>query len=181
MLTTAGYLISADTVRQQVPGRRSARLPDSIRSCAAKPAFRCFRAAASNFADVALGDAEAACPYRRAFDGTFAVFPLLIGRVEIADVSLDHPRIMIEFQPNGQSNWSGLIEALTRSQAATHRLAAFSEMRIDGGTVDDPRRSTAAQRDTVRCGILAGLAVDLKDASAPPVDSSGTMRQWTRA
>ena len=51
--------------------------------------------------------------------------------------ALDHPNIAIELQPNGQSNWSGLIEALVRSQADTNRLAAFSEMRIDGGTVGD--------------------------------------------
>jgi AsmA protein len=36
---------------------------------------------------------------------------------------------------NGMSNWSGLIESLARSQKPTQRLATFSEMRIDNGTV----------------------------------------------
>ena len=39
-------------------------------------------------------------------------------------------------EPNGKSNWSGLIEALTRSQTKNGpRVAAFSEMRIENGTV----------------------------------------------
>ena len=43
--------------------------------------------------------------------------------------------IAIDLDGNGQSNWSGLIDALARSQKPAHRLATFSEMRIDSGTV----------------------------------------------
>src|SRR5689334_1576587 len=82
-----------------------------------------------------LGDAKEPAMTAERLTARLRFFPLLIGRVEIADVSLDHPNIAVDLQANGQSNWSGLIDALTRSQNATQRLAAFSEMRIDGGTV----------------------------------------------
>jgi AsmA protein len=41
-------------------------------------------------------------------------FPLLIGRVEIADVSLVHPTIAITFTPDGGSNWSKHVDMLAR-------------------------------------------------------------------
>jgi len=134
VLTTAGYLISADTVRQQVVGeiRAVTGLEPLLRG---KASVSLFPTGSVSFADVELGDAKQPALTAERLTARLRFFPLLIGRVEIADVSLDHPNIAVELQSNGQSNWSGLIEALTRSQGATQRLAAFSEMRIDGGTV----------------------------------------------
>jgi len=134
VLTTAGYLISADTVRQQVIAeiRTVTGLEPVLRG---KASVSLFPTGSVSFADVVFGDALQPALVAERLTARLRFFPLLIGRVEIADVSLDHPRIAIEFQSDGQSNWSGLIEALTRSQTATQRLAAFSEMRIDGGTV----------------------------------------------
>jgi AsmA protein len=63
-------------------------------------------------------------------------FPLLAGRVEIADVTLVRPTISVTFQPGGQSNWSGLIEALAHALEPGHEHAAwFSEIGIQDGTV----------------------------------------------
>lgn len=134
VLTTAGYLISADTVRQQVIAeiRSVTGLEPVLRGTAS---VSLFPTGSVSFADVVFGDALQPALIAERLTARLRFFPLLVGRVEIADVSLDHPRIAIEFQSNGQSNWSGLMEALTRSQTATQRLAAFSEMRIDGGTV----------------------------------------------
>jgi AsmA protein len=134
VLTTAGYLISADAVRQQVVGeiRAVTGLDPVLRG---KASVSLFPTGSVSFADVVLGDGSQPALTAERLTARLRFFPLLIGRVEIADVSLDHPNIAVELQPNGQSNWSGLIEALTRSQSATPRLAAFSEMRIDGGTV----------------------------------------------
>jgi len=134
VLTTAGYLISADTVRQQVIAeiRSVTGLEPVLRG---KASVSLFPTGSVSFADVVFGDALQPALVAERLTARLRFFPLLIGRVEIADVSLDHPRIAIEFQSNGQSNWSALMEALTRSQTATQRLAAFSEMRIDGGTV----------------------------------------------
>ena len=144
LLTTAGYLISADLVRQQVMDeiRTVTGLDPVLRG---KVSVSLFPAGSVSFGDVVFGDVKQPALIAERLTARLRFFPLLIGRVEIADVSLDHPRIAIEFQPNGQSNWSGLIEALTRSQTAAQRLAAFSEMRIDGGTVvihDDARKFT---------------------------------------
>lgn len=134
VLTTAGYLISADAVRQQVVGeiRAVTGLEPVLRG---KASVSLFPTGSVSFADVVLGDNGQPALTAERLTARLRFFPLLIGRVEIADVSLDHPNIAVELQSNGQSNWSGLIEALARSQNATQRLAAFSEMRIDSGTV----------------------------------------------
>jgi AsmA protein len=134
VLTTAGYLISADTVRQQVIAeiRTVTGLEPVLRG---KASVSLFPTGSVSFADVVFGDALQPALVAERLTARLRFFPLLIGHVEIADVSLDHPRIAIEFQSDGQSNWSALMAALARSQTAAQRLAAFSEMRIDGGTV----------------------------------------------
>ena len=144
VLTTAGYLISADAVRQQVMSeiRAVTGLDPVLRG---KASVSLFPTGSVSFADVVLGDGKQPALTAERLTARLRFFPLLIGRVEIADVSLDHPSIAIELQPNGQSNWSGLIDALLRSQTDPHRLTAFSEMRIDGGTVvihDETRKLT---------------------------------------
>ena len=155
VLTTAGYLISADTVRQRVLAEiREVTGLDPV--LGGKASVSLFPSGSVNFADVALGDAKQPALVAERLTARLRFFPLLIGRVEIADVSLDHPRIVIEFLQNGQSNWSGLIDALTRSQATAHRVAAFSEMRIDGGTVTI--RDEARQFNETLYGVEFSLA-----------------------
>jgi len=155
VLTTAGYLISADTVRQQVMAeiREVTGLDPILRG---KASVSLFPTGSVNFADVLLGDAKQPALTAERLTARLRFFPMLIGRVEIADVALDHPRIAIDLQQNGQSNWSGLIEALTRSQTATRRVAAFSEMRIDGGTV--AIRDEARQLSETLYGVEFSLA-----------------------
>ena len=63
-------------------------------------------------------------------------FPLLAGRIEIADVTLVRPVINVTFSAAGQSNWSGLIVSLARAlQPNPDRTASFSEIGIQDGTV----------------------------------------------
>lgn len=91
-----------------------------------------------SFADVRLGDDRGGQPALVAerLTARLQFFPLLIGRAEIADVSLVRPTIAVTFEPNGRSNWSGLIETLARTQkTGPQPLTSFSEIRIDGGTV----------------------------------------------
>jgi AsmA protein len=134
VLTTAGYLISADAVRQQVLGEiRSVTGLEPVLRGGVKVSL--FPTGSVTFDDVILGDPNQPALVAERLTARLRFFPLLVGRVEIADVSLGHPNIVVALHPNGQSNWSGLIEALTRNQAAAQRLAAFSEMRIDGGTI----------------------------------------------
>ena len=155
VLTTAGYLVSADAVRQQVLAeiREVTGLEPVLRG---KASVSLFPTGSVNFADVVLGDAKEPALSAERLIARLRFFPLLIGRVEIADVSLENPRIAIDFRPNGQSNWSALTEALMRSQTTAHRLTAFSEMRINGGTV--VIRDEARQLSETLYGVEFSLA-----------------------
>src|SRR5262249_34324468 len=65
--------------------------------------------------------------------------PLLVGRVEIADVLLVRPRIAVTFDAHGRSNWVALIDTLARAlkpnAKRADRLLSFSEIRVSDGTV----------------------------------------------
>ena len=63
-------------------------------------------------------------------------FPLLAGRIEIADVMLVRPTINVNFAPDGQSNWSVLMASLAHAlQPDPDRTTSFSEIGIQDGTV----------------------------------------------
>ena len=56
-------------------------------------------------------------------------FPLLIGRIEIADILLVRPTITVVLDHDRSSNWSGHLEALARNlQLAPPPAASFSEI-----------------------------------------------------
>jgi AsmA protein len=135
VFVTAAYLHSADTVRQQALSeiRAVTGLDPILRG---EATVSLFPSGSVSFADVVLGDTKRPALTAERLTARLRFFPLLIGRVEIADVALERPTIAIDLEPNGQTNWLGLIEALARSQiAGPARVAAFSEMRIDSGTV----------------------------------------------
>jgi AsmA protein len=135
ILTTAGYLVSADTVREQAMREiRAVTGLDPVLRGATSVSL--FPSGSISFADVVLGDPQRPALTAERLTARLRFFPLLIGRVEIADVSLVRPAIAVDVDANGQTNWSGLIDTLARSQKpGAPRATAFSEMRIDGGTV----------------------------------------------
>src|SRR6185437_2537258 len=63
------------------------------------------------------------------------LLPLLLGRIEIADIVLDHPHIAVKIDKSGRSNWSPLLTALASALKPADRIAPFTEIRIDHGTV----------------------------------------------
>jgi AsmA protein len=135
VLVAASYLVSADAVRQQVLSeiRAVTGLNPILRGGAS---VSLFPTGSVSFADVVLGDAKRPALTAERLTARLRFFPLLMGRVEIADVALERPTIAIDLESNGASNWSGLVEALARSQQkGGPRVAAFSEMRIENGTV----------------------------------------------
>ena len=136
VLFGAKALMSADTVRQQVLSeiRAVTGLNPTLRG---KVTVSLFPSGRVSFSDVALGPAGKPALTAERLTARLRFFPLLIGRIEIADVSLDHPVILVDVGPDGRSNWSGLIHALAVSQKpnAQRVAAAFSEMRINSGTV----------------------------------------------
>ena len=135
VLAAAGYLISADSVRSQALREiRGATGLEPVLRGAATVAL--FPNGSVSFDDVVLGDANNPALAAERLTARLRFFPLLIGRVEIADVSLERPTIAVELEDGGGSNWSGLIAGLARSQKpGAPRAATFSEMRIDNGTV----------------------------------------------
>ena len=63
------------------------------------------------------------------------LLPLLLGRIEIADVTLVRPTITIAFASDGSSNWAGHIETLAQALTPSpDRIKSFSEIRISDGT-----------------------------------------------
>ena len=135
VLFAASYLISPDAVRAQVlvELRAVTGLNPTLRG---DTSVTLFPTGSVSFTDVALGEGKKPALTAERLTAQLRFFPLLAGRVEIANVSLTKPTILVELQDNGSSNWSGLIDALARSQTSTlQRAAAFSEMRIKDGTV----------------------------------------------
>src|SRR6202795_799735 len=90
------------------------------------------------FRNVLLGDGRTGEPAVAADELTARLryFPLLAGRIEIADVTLVRPTINVAFSADGQSNWSGLMASLAHAlQPDPDRTASFSEIGIENGTV----------------------------------------------
>ena len=154
-LTTAGYLVSADTVRQEaVQGIRAITGLDPI--LRGPTTVSLFPSGRVSFADMVLGDPEHPALTAERLTARLRFFPLLIGRVEIADVSLERPTIDIAIGPDGRSNWSVLIGALEKAKTpGAYRPAAFSEMRIDRGTVvvRDPARHVTETLENVEFSL----------------------------
>ena len=97
-----------------------------------------FPSGAVRFRNVILGNDRTGEPAVVADELTARLryFPLLAGRIEIADVTLVRPTINVSFSATGQSNWSGLIESLAHAlQPDPERTASFSEIGIQDGTV----------------------------------------------
>src|SRR5262245_65514192 len=92
VLTTAGYLISADEVRQQVIGeiREVTGFEPVLRG---KASVSLFPTGSVNFADVMLGNANRPALTAERLTARLRYLPMLIVRVEIADVFLTHPSI----------------------------------------------------------------------------------------
>ena len=152
----AGVLVSADAVRRQVLSeiRSVTGLEPTLNGAAT---VSLFPTGSVSFADVTLGDAKRPALTAERLTARLRFFPLLTGRVEISDVALERPTIAIDVEPDGNTNWSGLIDSLTRSQAkGAARVAAFSEMRIENGTV--LVRSPSQKVDEVLTGVEFSLA-----------------------
>jgi AsmA protein len=97
-----------------------------------------FPSGSVRFRNVLLGNDRTGEPAVAADELTARLryFPLLAGRIEIADVTLVRPTINVTFSQTGESNWSGLIASLANAlQPVPNRIASFSEIGIQGGTV----------------------------------------------
>jgi len=138
-LMAAAALIPAETVRRAVIAEIHAAtgLEPTVRG---PVSVSLFPSATVSFADVVLGDERSADPALAA-DGLTAklkLLPLLFGRIEPADMALTRPRLVITVEPDGRSNWSGLIATLARSLKPgpqSEKVLSFSEIRMSRGTI----------------------------------------------
>jgi AsmA protein len=136
-LIALSFLIPAATVRDAVAKQIQAvtGLDPILRG---DVSVSLFPSGTATFRNVLLGDDRTGEPAVVADELTARLryFPLLAGRIEIADVTLVRPIIAITFMPGGQSNWSGLIDSLAHALTPNpDRVASFSEIGITGGTI----------------------------------------------
>src|SRR5207244_4165816 len=131
------FLMPAETVREAVKAeiRAVTGLDPVLRGGASVSLFPSGRV---SFDDVSLGDNRTGASALTAEHvvARLRFFPFLIGRIEIADVSLVRPTIAIVFNADRSSNWSGHIQTLAQNlKAGAARSPSFSEIRIADGTV----------------------------------------------
>jgi AsmA protein len=139
-LVAASAFIPAETVRNAVLAeiRSTTGLEPRVRG---EVTVSLFPTATVSFSDVTLGDDRDATPPLAAdkLTATLRLLPLLIGQIETADVALTRPRLTINLEADGRSNWSSVVAALARTlkpgAPASEHVMSFSEIRMTGGTV----------------------------------------------
>ena len=189
LLAARSVLVSSDSVREQA-------LNEIHDVTGLHPVLRgpvevsLFPNGTVSFDDVALGDAKAPALTAERLVARLRFLPLLIGHVEIADVSLERPQIAIDLEPNGGSNWAGLITSLAKSQKpGAPRPTAFSEMRIDDGTVTlrDPQSGASERLDGVNFSLAWPSISKTFGATGrfvwhdEPIDASMTLADFSAA
>jgi AsmA protein len=145
-----------------------------------------------SFHDVLLGDNASSDPVITANELTarLSYFPLLAGRIEIADLALNKPTINITLLSGGRSNWSHLGVALAHAlEPNPSRSASFSEIGIHDGTIaiyDSSKRLTQ-QLDDVEFQVAWPLISRTFAANGQftwrdqPVDASLTLSDFQAA
>lgn len=135
-LSAGSFLISADVARDAVKAQiRAVTGLDPVLRGPVEVSL--FPSGTVSLADVVLGEdqGQASPLVAERLVAHLRFLPLLIGRIEIADIALDHPHIAVQIDTDGQSNWSSLLASLARALTPVGRIASFSEIRINGGTV----------------------------------------------
>lgn len=136
-LVAHALLIPVDTVRDRV--KEQIRVVTGLNPVlGGEVAVSLFPTGSVRFSDVSLTDKRAGTSAMTAEQLVIRLrfFPFLVGRIEIADVTLVRPAISINFVHDGSSNWSGHVETLARAlRPSPDRVKSFSEIRITDGTV----------------------------------------------
>ena len=136
-LVVLSFLIPAAAVRDAVKAEIHA-VTGLDPSLGEDVSLSLFPSGTVRFSNVTLGNGRNADPVVAADELTARLryFPLLAGRIEIADITLVRPVINVSFSATGQTNWSGLIVSLAHAlQPDPGRTASFSEIGIQHGTV----------------------------------------------
>jgi AsmA protein len=136
ILLILSLVIPADSVRDAVKAeiRAVTGLDPVLRG---DVSVSLFPTGSVRFKDVSLGDNRTGAPALSAEQLLVRLrfLPFMMGRIEIADVTLVRPTITIAFAPDGGSNWAGHIDTLAQAlKPSPDRVKSFSEIRISDGT-----------------------------------------------
>jgi AsmA protein len=132
----ASFLVSADAARDAVTAQiRAVTGLDPVLRGPVEVSL--FPSGTVSLVDVVLGEPNGTKPPLAAerLIAHLRVLPLLLGRIEIADIALDHPRIAINIDADGSSNWSPLLASLARALKPADRIPSFTEIQIDNGAI----------------------------------------------
>jgi AsmA protein len=134
-LSAASFLVSADGARDAVKAQiRAVTGLDPVLRGPVEVSL--FPSGTVNLVDVALGEGNKSPPLvAERLVAHLRFLPLLIGRIEIADIALDRPRIALQIDADGVSNWSPLLASLARALKPVGQIVSFSEIRINDGTI----------------------------------------------
>jgi AsmA protein len=144
LLTVLSFFVSAESAREAVKAeiRAVAGLEPVVRGPAS---VSFFPFGTVSLDDVTVGEDGAgnkALTTER-LTARLRFFPLLIGRIQVSDVTLVRPTLTVILEPGRKSNWTSLARTLSAAlRPNSERTASFSEIRIDHGTVvirDDAR------------------------------------------
>ena len=137
-LAVVSFLIPKDQVREAVKAelRSVTGLDPALRGDVSVSLFPYGQV---ELFDVALGDGDGEPPLQASrLVARLSFLPLLLGQIEIADITLSDPRIVVTIDSRGRSNWSPLLTSLKRAFDSKGRsdedVPSFSEIRINGGT-----------------------------------------------
>jgi AsmA protein len=137
LLAAISFLIPAESVRDAV--KSELRAVTGLDPVLRGPiSVSLFPSGSASFDDVVLGGDQAGTTALAAerLTARLRFFPLLLGHIEIADVTLVRPVIAVAFDAAGQSNWTPLVQTLSAALAPREqRRRSFSEIRIEDGTV----------------------------------------------
>lgn len=132
-LAVVSVLIPKDQVRQAVKSeiRAATGLDPQFRG---DVSISLFPYGQVTLSDVALGEGSGEPPLQAArLVARLSFLPLLAGRIDVADITLGEPRILVTIDKSGRSNWARLLATLGRT--VDPQSPSFSEIRINGGTV----------------------------------------------
>ncbi len=190
-LAVVSVLVPAERVRDAVKAeiRGVTGLDPVLRG---ETSISLFPSGSARFSDVALGDGspETAPLVADELVARLRFFPLLAGRIEVADVTLVNPRITIKVDADGRSNWAPLVEALTGYFGAgqIERLMSFSEIRLVGGSITIQTENGATERLTDMEMSLAWPAISKSFAAigrmtwhGEPLDASVAFADFAAA
>jgi AsmA protein len=153
-IAAATLVIPVDVVRDAVKSeiRGVTGLDPALRG---PVSISMFPAATISFSDVVLDEHAGEEPAFAVDELTanLRLLPLIAGRIEIADISLARPRIVVKVESDGRTNWSPLVDTLARALKPNarrdERVLSFSEIRISDGvvTVRNPYRGISETLD----------------------------------